>query len=181
VLWSNFQSMGFCDSSDFSSLDISADDFADFPDPQVIGPPDPVRLDDAGFSFRHDDGVERLAACMSITSKFHFYADDLQIYLSGNRSDLDGLIARVNEDLEAIHRWSIENGRLLNPAKSQANLVSNSAPELPLPLLILGHNALDWKDVVTDLGLLIDCRFRFGCHVTKTARESIVICIDCEF
>jgi hypothetical protein len=51
-------------------------------------------------------------------SKFHFYADDLQIYLSGNRSDLDGLIARVNEDLEAIHRWSIENGLLLNPAKS---------------------------------------------------------------
>jgi hypothetical protein len=29
-------------------------------------------------------------------SKLHFYADDLQIYLSGNRSDLDGLIARVN-------------------------------------------------------------------------------------
>jgi hypothetical protein len=30
VLWSNFRSMGFCDSSDFSSLGISADDFADF-------------------------------------------------------------------------------------------------------------------------------------------------------
>jgi hypothetical protein len=26
-------------------------------------------------------------------SKFHFYADDLQIYLSGNRSLLDRLIA----------------------------------------------------------------------------------------
>jgi hypothetical protein len=50
--------------------------------------------------------------------KFHFYADGLQIYLSGNRSDLDGLIARMNEDLEAIHRWSIENGLLLNPVKS---------------------------------------------------------------
>jgi hypothetical protein len=49
--------------------------------------------------------------CLSIVlserilhSKFHFYADDLQIYLSGNRSDLDGLIARVNENLEVIHR-----------------------------------------------------------------------------
>jgi hypothetical protein len=30
VLWSNFRSMGFCDSSNFSSLGVSADDFADF-------------------------------------------------------------------------------------------------------------------------------------------------------
>jgi hypothetical protein len=77
------------------------------------------------------------------------------------------LIARVNEDLEAIYRWSIENGLLLNPAKSQAILVSNSPPELPLPLLFLGDVELEWKDVVTDLGLLIDCRLRFGRHVTK--------------
>jgi hypothetical protein len=84
--------------------------------------------------------------------------------LSGNRSDLDGLIARVNEDLEAIHRWSIENGLLLNPAKSQAILVSNSPPELPLPLLFLGDILLEWKDVVTDL--LIDCRLGFGRHFT---------------
>jgi hypothetical protein len=100
-------------------------------------------------------------------SKFHFYADDLQIYFSGNRSDLDGLIAQVNEDLEAIHRWSNENGLLLNPVKSQAILVSNSPPGLPLPLLFLGDIALEWKDVVTDLGLLIDSRLRFGSHVTK--------------
>jgi hypothetical protein len=59
----------------------------------------------------------------------------------------------VNEDFEAIHRWSIENGLLLNPAKSQVILVSNSAPELSLPLLFLGDIALEWKDVVTDLCL----------------------------
>jgi hypothetical protein len=99
--------------------------------------------------------------------KFHFYADDLQIYLSGNRSNLDSLIARVSEDLEAIHRWSIRNGLLLNPAKLQVILVPNSTPELPLPLWFLGDTALEWKNVVTDLGLLIDCRLRFGRHVTK--------------
>jgi hypothetical protein len=71
-------------------------------------------------------------------------------------------------DLEAIHRWSIEKGLLLNPAKLQAILVSNSPPELPLPLLFLGDDiTLKWKDVVTDLGLLINCRLRFGRHVTK--------------
>jgi hypothetical protein len=97
-------------------------------------------------------------------SEFHFHADELQIYLSGNHSDLDGLIARVNEDLEAIHRWLIENGLLLHSAKLRVILVSNSPSDLSLPLLFLGEIALDWKDVVTHLGLLIDYRFR---HVTK--------------
>jgi hypothetical protein len=34
--------------------------------------------------------------------QFHFYADDLQIYLSGDKTDIDGIVARVNEDLEAV-------------------------------------------------------------------------------
>jgi hypothetical protein len=49
----------------------------------------------------------------------------------------------VNEDLEVIHRWAMENGLLLNPAKSQAILVWSSPPELPLPLLFLGDVALE--------------------------------------
>jgi hypothetical protein len=37
-------------------------------------------------------------------SKFHFCADDLQIYLSGDRKDLDEMISALNEDLAAISR-----------------------------------------------------------------------------
>jgi hypothetical protein len=62
----------------------------------------------------------------------------MQIYLSGDRGDLDRLIARVNEDLETIVRWSTENGLLLSPTKSQAILVSNFSPTVPLPILFLG-------------------------------------------
>jgi hypothetical protein len=58
--------LGFWDSSDFSSLGISADDLADFfcdlSAPETIVPPDPVRLVDAGFSFWHVEGDECLAA-----------------------------------------------------------------------------------------------------------------------
>jgi hypothetical protein len=36
-----------------------------------------------------------------------------------------------------------------------------------MPILLLGGVALEWKDVVTDLGLLIDGRLGFGRHVTK--------------
>jgi hypothetical protein len=77
---------------------------------------------------------------------------------------LVGLIARVIQDLGSIVRWSTKNGLLLSPTKSQAILVSNSPPTVLLPILFLGDVALDSKDVVTDLGLLIDGRLRFGRH-----------------
>jgi hypothetical protein len=56
-----------------------------------------------------------LCSCIRF-SKFYFYADDLQIYLSGDRKDLDEMISALNEDLVAISRWSAENGLFLNPA-----------------------------------------------------------------
>jgi hypothetical protein len=39
-------------------------------------------------------------------ANFHFYADDLQIYMSGRRGDLAGLAARVNSELAVIMDWS---------------------------------------------------------------------------
>jgi hypothetical protein len=37
-------------------------------------------------------------------TKFHFYADDLQMYLSGDKKDLSGLISVLNDDLALISR-----------------------------------------------------------------------------
>jgi hypothetical protein len=71
--------------------------------------------------------------------QFHFYADDLQIYLSGDRNDIDSYVAHVNEDLEAVLRWSVENGLTLNASKTQAMLISNDS----LPDLFLGGVLLD--------------------------------------
>jgi hypothetical protein len=48
--------------------------------------------------------------CSSIHfAKFHFYADDLQIYLSGDSKDLSGIISALNDDLASISRGAAEN------------------------------------------------------------------------
>jgi hypothetical protein len=61
--------------------------------------------------------INDLCSCIRF-SKIHFYADDLQIYLSGDRKDLDEMISGLNEDLAAISRWSAElrMGCYLTPA-----------------------------------------------------------------
>jgi hypothetical protein len=71
-------------------------------------------------------------------SKFHFYADHLQIYLS---------------------RWSAENGLLLNLRK--AILILNSAVGMVLSSLLLGTEEMPWCDAVNALGVVIDGRIRF--------------------
>jgi hypothetical protein len=70
--------------------------------------------------------------------------------------DLDEMISVLNEDLATISRWSAENGLLLNPRKSQAILISNSAMGMVLPSLFLGTEKIPWRDAVTDLGVVID-------------------------
>jgi Reverse transcriptase (RNA-dependent DNA polymerase) len=99
-------------------------------------------------------------------SKFHFYADELQIYLSGRRGDLAGLAARMNLELEVILNWSHVNGLLLNPRKSQARLIINrNFPRNP-PQLLLGAEPIDWSSSVKDLGIFVDPRLNFSRHVS---------------
>jgi hypothetical protein len=106
--------------------------------------------------------------CSSIrNAKFHFYADDLQIYLSGDKKDLSGIISALNDDLASIARWAAENGLSLNPRKSQAILISNSNAGLVMPHLFLGTEKIPWCDVVT----VIDSRLTFGRQVTRVCSK----------
>jgi hypothetical protein len=51
---------------------------------------------------------------------------------------------------------STDNGLPFCPTKSQAIFVSNPPSTVPLPIFFLGGLTLESKDVVTELGLLID-------------------------
>jgi hypothetical protein len=56
-------------------------------------------------------------------SRFHIYADDLQIYHSSSVSDLQRCYDEINMDLLQIHEWATTNGLKLNPEKSQVILI----------------------------------------------------------
>jgi hypothetical protein len=45
-----------------------------------------------------------------LTSNYHLYADDFQVLTGGRLCDISDCIHRLNVDLEAIFRWSVENG-----------------------------------------------------------------------
>jgi hypothetical protein len=53
----------------------------------------------------------------------HFYADDVQMYISCELHRIENCLRNMNMDLDRIHQWSNENCLAKNPEKSQALLV----------------------------------------------------------
>lgn len=62
----------------------------------------------------------------SLKCKYHLYADDLQVYISGPSSDVDSLVNSINEDLQVITTWAEANHLSPNPKKNPGNHLHQS-------------------------------------------------------
>jgi hypothetical protein len=60
--------------------------------------------------------------CAMVTSMYHVYADDFQIYAGDTVDNFACCVERLNADLRRIHQWSIEYGLTLNAGKTQAGI-----------------------------------------------------------
>jgi Reverse transcriptase (RNA-dependent DNA polymerase) len=90
-------------------------------------------------------------------SQCHMYADDAQLYISGERSDIARTIEKLNADVSSIWNWSQQNGLCLNPDKSQAVIISLQAfPTENIPPIILNGSVVPYYDKVKDLGLILN-------------------------
>jgi hypothetical protein len=70
-------------------------------------------------------------------SKYHMYADDLQIYHSRPKEMLFECIREVNSDLSEVFEWSFANSSKLNPSKSMVLPIYRNHLLGPLPALFL--------------------------------------------
>jgi hypothetical protein len=76
-------------------------------------------------------------------SRYHIYADDLQIYLSGPMVDAELVLERINAVLLTISDWSLRNGLRLNSQKSRAMSICRKLLDyLLLPAVIIDHDGV---------------------------------------
>lgn len=99
------------------------------------------------------------SATKFISSSYHLYADDLQIYHHFNVDELSAGIVRINSDLCNIDSWAKAYGLLINPSKSQAMICGSPymlrSIALPLsPAITLGGNIIPLSVKVKNLGVI---------------------------
>ncbi|KAG7305787.1 hypothetical protein JYU34_009925 [Plutella xylostella] len=110
-----------------------------------------------------------------VNCKYHIYADDLQLYLSGPPSDVNNTCDLINHDLDRISTWSNKNFLKLNPDKSkyivigtrkQVQTTNNNNPNIKIA-------GVDIEQVTEarNLGLTFDNYLRFEKHVTEMVKN----------
>jgi hypothetical protein len=91
------------------------------------------------------------------------FADDFQFYAADDISNISLCLERVNSDLVAIYRWSVDNGLLLNGKKTQALLICSSQDRLPshVPELRFNGDLMVYTIKVRNLGMIVDIHLSF--------------------
>lgn len=111
-----------------------------------------------------------------LSSHFHLYADDLQLYTAAPAYNISEAIAKMNDDLSRINSWSQSYGLLVNPSKSQVIIIGSpyqlaKVDTNNLPSIRFGTANLVLCTCVKNLGLLVDNTLSWVPQVADVSRK----------
>ena len=105
--------------------------------------------------------------------KFHFYADDTQLYIHLSNENASATLAKLNACLHDVQRWMSLSKLKLNPQKTEFIVFGSKAQHQKIsshfPVSILG-SLLHPVDSVRNLGVWLDTEFSFSEHVQRTCK-----------
>jgi hypothetical protein len=99
-------------------------------------------------------------------SKYHIYADDVQIYLGGGEENIASVVSQINTDLASISDWSTRNGLCLNSQKTQAMAIYKYTP-LSLPDVKVGDTTIPYSAKVKNLGVIMNCNLTWDDQISS--------------
>jgi len=112
----------------------------------------------------------------SFNVSYHQYADDTQLYTSIDVTSSDDTV-RLSSCADAITRWHLENGLLLNPSKTEA-IVTGTRPQAAKmkssARIHVADTLVPFSATVRVLGVTIDQHLSFNNHVAKTVQVAYV-------
>jgi hypothetical protein len=114
----------------------------------VVGVHQGSPISPLSFSLFIDDMTEDLEF-----SKYHMYANDLQIYHSRPREMLVECIREVNSDPSKVFEWPLANSLKFNPSKSMVLPIYRNHLLGPLPALFLCNDFIPYVFKAKNLGV----------------------------
>lgn len=106
-----------------------------------------------------------------LNCNYQLYADDLQIYISGEIRDVDQLITSINDNLEIIERWAKQNSLFPNPKKTQAIVFCKEGSVTPATSIVFCRERIPLADFVVNLGLKMDCNLKWNRQVNDVTAK----------
>jgi hypothetical protein len=110
-------------------------------------------------------------------TKYHLYADDFQIYLHTSKPYLEKSISLINQDLNAVYKWSVENLLLFNAAKTQPIIIGSNHLKMDniiesSPPIIINDIHVPYVKSAKNLGIILDYKTSWSDHVRITCKKS---------
>ena len=113
--------------------------------------------------------------------KFHFYADDSQVYIHLSHKNASAAFEKLNRCLDDVKEWMSTCKLKLNPDKTEFIIFGSKRQRDKLkacfPIYILG-NSLCPADLVKNLGVWFDSDFSLSKHVQKVCKSCFVKLCD---
>ena len=83
--------------------------------------------------------INGLPKCL-LHSDIHIYADDVQISTNCKKDWIDDYCAKLNEDLDRIHYWTLSNGLHLNQTKLKDLIMAQWKQNIVVDISITSAN-----------------------------------------
>ncbi|KAG7310019.1 hypothetical protein JYU34_004547 [Plutella xylostella] len=111
-----------------------------------------------------------------LTSLYHLYADDLQLYTGVPPESLNTAVSLINDNLAIISKWVKSFGLLLNPSKSQAIVLGSSRMLNKIDFATAARIRYDQIDIpyvtsVKNLGVIMDSTLSWIPQVDAVSRK----------
>jgi hypothetical protein len=110
--------------------------------------------------------------------KYHFYADDTQIYVSFSPSDSLPNLSRLSDILNITKNWFHANKLALNTSKTEYMIIGNKQQCNKLPddskKLLFNNQIINRTDHARNLGVIFDSNLSYRQHISNLCRCSFL-------
>ena len=106
---------------------------------------------------------------------YHFYADDVQMYIEGINQELTNVISATKQCYLKIKTWMTKNKLKLNDDKTDIILVNNpriTSDNLGDVVIDLNGHEVTCKEAVKNLGVTIDQHLSMNSYVAALSKSS---------
>ncbi len=108
--------------------------------------------------------------------KYHFYADDTQLFLSFDptQENAESALQRIETCIDEIRQWMSQNFLKLNDDKTEFIIIGShfQRSKVHIPHIRVGDVNITPGDSVRNLGAMFDSQFSMTDHVTHIAKSA---------